>query len=768
MRKPCCRFSCTRGISSVTCLFGQPPDPRSGGTIRARWRNLNGADLNTIQSWGASGFLWNGKKVYVESSQDNGLARSRDAPNLVWDSQVESGGDGGTVLFSRRPAGFGYTWGPPDPTILYAEQATGAMRWSVVTGAGTDRATGLPLIDIPGPGGVQRVADPDAKAVANGRFLTPMALSADGNVLVIGTKRVWRRGGPASGWTEVLPPRRGFDQITALAFGGLGADYSTLYVGTIKGRLWKTSDAGVNWKEITGPRGWWRRVPICAIEVDGPARNIIYVGLTDDSRRTGALARVYRSMDAGRSFQDVGAPLPRVPVFSMAIDREDPAHPVFVGNDLGVYVSRDQGHSWERFGGVADGALPVVAVSQLQVFHCAAELVAATVGRGVWVAPLNRPARPIGMQGLPAIDVPLGTFCTTVGLVGVLVSIVWGDGSGTDTTTGSVTTSGTTSTVTGSHTYASAGEYTVQATVSVGGASVVLATRALVSDASIAAAPQSLSGTAFVALTNVTVATFTDSDPSVTPSNFNATVIWGDGTQSAGVITASGGVFTVLGTHTYVNAGSYDLVVTVVSASGSYANVTGAANVSGSVTAVGIDVSGEAGNALSAVPVASFVATGGGPFTAAIDWGDGNLSAGTVTLAAGTYTVTGSNTYGAAGFFEGTVTVTNAVSTVVAVVTMRAFIAGQVLSVIGLTIVTSAGAPFTGAVLARFSSTNPASVAPDFSATVDWGDGTVAGFENDSALDRDRGRRGGRQLRGHGNSRVFSTPLLSDYCGHSG
>jgi hypothetical protein len=55
-------------------------------------------------------------------------------------------------------------------------------------------------------------------------------------------------------------------------------------------------------------------------------------------------------------------------------------------------------------------------------------------------------------------------------------------------------------------------------------------------------------------LTGVTVATFTQ--PGAQPASaFTATIDWGDGTSSAGVV-AGGGSYAVLGSHTYADEGA--------------------------------------------------------------------------------------------------------------------------------------------------------------------------------------------------------------------
>ena len=87
-----------------------------------------------------------------------------------------------------------------------------------------------------------------------------------------------------------------------------------------------------------------------------------------------------------------------------------------------------------------------------------------------------------------------------------------------------------------------------------------------------------VAGGAFI---NVVVATFTDSDPNAGPSDFVAAIAWGDGitTSSTTVIADGQGRFDVLGTHTYVDAGTYTFSVQVTDNSGASATATSTATV---------------------------------------------------------------------------------------------------------------------------------------------------------------------------------------------
>jgi len=60
-----------------------------------------------------------------------------------------------------------------------------------------------------------------------------------------------------------------------------------------------------------------------------------------------------------------------------------------------------------------------------------------------------------------------------------------------------------------------------------------------------------------------TVATFTDSNTANAPSDFGATITWGDGITSAGTVSGGNGTFTVSGTHTYAASGQDAVAVTL-------------------------------------------------------------------------------------------------------------------------------------------------------------------------------------------------------------
>ncbi len=63
-------------------------------------------------------------------------------------------------------------------------------------------------------------------------------------------------------------------------------------------------------------------------------------------------------------------------------------------------------------------------------------------------------------------------------------------------------------------------------------------------------------------------------------SDYSATIDWGDGTSSSGVVGASGRAFTISGSHTYQEDGNYPIVVHIADLGGSTTSVDSSAHVS--------------------------------------------------------------------------------------------------------------------------------------------------------------------------------------------
>jgi hypothetical protein len=320
----------------------------------------------------------------------------------------------------------------------------------------------------------------------------------------------------------------------------------------------------------------------------------------------------------------------------------------------------------------------------------------------------------------------VATFTAPVGqAAGLSATINWGDGhSSAGTITPDPKYQGLFD-ISGTNTYAASGSFSVGVTIQ-GGGTPVTASSATTVAIPVTATAVEVTASATAPFSGI-VATFTA--PGGLATNYTATIDWGDSHTSAGAVAAdpvNAGTFDVLGAHTYAASGSFPVRVTIQGSDGGGATAPSQAAVANpGLVAHGVAVAATAGAAFSGT-VATFTPTNGqtSSFSATIDWGDGNTSAGTVVpdpATAGTFDVTGSNTYANHGSYPVSVLIQGSAGSVPA--TSQATVAIP-LNAFGLHPFygETAGEPFTVRV-ATF--TAPGGMASNYTATIDWGDGTT-------------------------------------------
>lgn len=147
------------------------------------------------------------------------------------------------------------------------------------------------------------------------------------------------------------------------------------------------------------------------------------------------------------------------------------------------------------------------------------------------------------------------------------VTIDWGDGSPTQTT-GVTTNPAGKGEVSGTHTYARHGSFRIEVTDK-GNAANSRQQYVTVADAPITASPVTFATA--TAAGGALVATVVDENPLGAASEFAATIAWGDGSTSAGTVSAAAGQpgrYEVRGAHAYPDGSTYIAEVTVTDTDG--------------------------------------------------------------------------------------------------------------------------------------------------------------------------------------------------------
>jgi photosystem II stability/assembly factor-like uncharacterized protein len=157
-----------------------------------------------------------------------------------------------------------------------------------------------------------------------------------------------------------------------------------LYAGTDDGNVWVSRNDGGTWESLTGrfpgvPKGTY----VSRIEPSYADSTTFYV--TFDNHRNGDFTPyVYTTTDYGTTFRSIANNLPKGGLDFVHVIRESPnnRNVLFVGTEVGAFVSTDKGGSWRKF----MSGLPTVPVHDLKIHPRDREIIAATHGRSFWIA----------------------------------------------------------------------------------------------------------------------------------------------------------------------------------------------------------------------------------------------------------------------------------------------------------------------------------------------------------------------------------------------
>ena len=152
-------------------------------------------------------------------------------------------------------------------------------------------------------------------------------------------------------WRSIGPYRGG--RVVAVA--GDTAHSQVFYFGSTGGGVWKTSDGGVYWENISD--GFFKRASVGAIAVSASDPNVIYAGMGETTIR-GNVSHgdgVYKSTDAGKTWMHLGLEDTRH-IGKVRIHPQNPdlvyvaalGHAHGPNKERGVYRSRDGGKTWEQ------------------------------------------------------------------------------------------------------------------------------------------------------------------------------------------------------------------------------------------------------------------------------------------------------------------------------------------------------------------------------------------------------------------------------------
>lgn len=295
--------------------------------------------------------------LYGGGAQDNGSMSGNASTFNTW--QRLFGGDGFRVTFLEM-----------EEDAAYYETQNGGLRHVDAFGSTTNVS---PSDD-----------DPDRT-----NWDMPYVINENNLELFVGTAHIQMMSGAPYGFYEYIS-----DDLTRI---GMGESYGSsryhtiseidqpydnadlLYVGTSDGLVWRGErDAGDwDWINITGdlPNRYVTGIR-CSPNIEGTVY-VTFSGYKNDED----ISYIYKTTDFGETWTDVSGDLPGITVNDILIvpGYEEDEY-LFAALDGGVYVSENNGTSWDYMG----VGLPFVTVSELHLDTPNEKLIAGTYSRSMW------------------------------------------------------------------------------------------------------------------------------------------------------------------------------------------------------------------------------------------------------------------------------------------------------------------------------------------------------------------------------------------------
>ncbi|MFA6457131.1 MAG: hypothetical protein WCW40_09955, partial [Bacteroidota bacterium] len=309
---------------------------RNGGFVTTQFYNgfANAANDSTIALGGL---------------QDNGTVKFEGGRS--WNKVI--GGDGGWCAVNAA-----------NPNVMYEEYVYLSIARSTDGGANWSG-----------------IFAPDPSDSAN--FIAPFVIApSNSQILYAGAEQVHKTTDGGNSWFAT----NGGAALNSASLSCLAVSYSspdTVIAATGKRQnplfeIFTTTNGGTTWQKSLSSLP--NRYPT-DVTFDPTDSRIAYATFSGYGS-----PHVYKSMDAGKTWTNISANLPDLPMQSVCVDPAIPSD-IYLGTDLGVYRTTNGGASWETW---FDG-MPYAMVLDVSISLQDRRLRAATFGNGVYQRKLRSP-----------------------------------------------------------------------------------------------------------------------------------------------------------------------------------------------------------------------------------------------------------------------------------------------------------------------------------------------------------------------------------------
>jgi photosystem II stability/assembly factor-like uncharacterized protein len=225
--------------------------------------------------------------------------------------------------------------------------------------------------------------DPQARY----NWIAPIVVSPHSpNIVYVGAQRLYRSFNQGRRFEPISPdvtknrPNGNVPFSTIKDISESPLRFGLIYLGCDDGNVKMTPDGGYQWVDIPTPQPnkWVSRVVASRYD-----ESTVYVA-QNGYREDDFAPYLWKSTDRGKTWRSIVGNLPGE---SINVVREDPSRKdlLYVGTDMGVFVTYDGGLSWEAL----QGGLPHTPVHDIAVQPRENEMVIASHARSVWALSLK-------------------------------------------------------------------------------------------------------------------------------------------------------------------------------------------------------------------------------------------------------------------------------------------------------------------------------------------------------------------------------------------
>jgi hypothetical protein len=354
----------------------------NGGT---NWTDLN-TNLATTQYYGgdvAANYTTN--PIVIAGAQDNGTSRTASASVGTWNSIL--GGDGGFVSIDKT-----------NPNIVVANYPRFMER---TTNASVGTSIAWTIIQ---PGG---------SCQGGALFVSPFMIdpNASNHIVFGGGGYLCESVNSGANWVLSNFSFGSFGQAVQTATIA-PANSAVIYAGTDGGRIFRTTAGNTGapavWSDLYTSKGLPSQ-PVTWIAVDrgDTTGNIAYATFGGFG-----VGHVWKTTDGGSTWANITHNLPDAPVTGLVTYPITGGSALVVGTDVGAFLSTNNGASWSAL----QNGLPNVGIDQIFTDKALTTLFVATHGRGVWKMPIASDsfAAPTVTGITPPIGSPAGGTSVTI------------------------------------------------------------------------------------------------------------------------------------------------------------------------------------------------------------------------------------------------------------------------------------------------------------------------------------------------------------------